>query len=224
MFVTQIGGVKLPFRRNHVLHIQIVLFVIIWVLLAIHPQKVLDWWVENMLNFAMFLVLIISYRWFKFSTLSYTLILLLILLHTFGAHYAYHETPVDRWMKSLFHFKRNMYDRVVHFGFGLLLIYPLMELLTRVARMRRLWAYLTAPWILLGFGALYEIGEMYLAVYAPKKEGGDFLGMQGDIWDSQRDMEMNLMGAIIAVLVIAICNKVWRKKTDTSSPNMDYNE
>ncbi|REE78808.1 putative membrane protein [Paenibacillus taihuensis] len=214
----------MPFRRNHVLHIELVLFVIFWVLLAIHPNKALDWWMENMLNFAAIIVLAVSYRWFQFSTLSYTFILLLIVLHTFGAHYAYHETPVDRWMKSLFHFKRNMYDRIVHLGFGLLLSFPTIELLIRVARMRRLWAYLVAPWVLVGFGALYEIGEMYVAIYAPKKEGSDFLGMQGDIWDSERDMQMNLIGAITAVILIVICRKVWRKKTDTPPLEIAYNE
>ncbi|RAP74470.1 DUF2238 domain-containing protein [Paenibacillus montanisoli] len=194
----------MPFRSNHWLQANIIVFIIVWVLLAIYPVSVFDWWMENILTLLTAVGLIILYRYFRFSNLSYTFIILFLMLQTFGAHYAYGVTPLDELMKHWFDFKRNHYDRVVHFMFGLLLGLPQLEVLIKAAGIRKIWAYLLTPWLLLGYSAIYEIGEMYVVFVAPKKKGETFLGAQGDIWDAQHDMEVTFYASIIAMIIIAI--------------------
>ncbi|SFT20061.1 DUF2238 domain-containing protein [Paenibacillus sp. BC26] len=190
----------MPFRSNRWLQVDIIVFVILWGLLALYPVHVFDWWMENILNLLAIIGFVIGYRYFKFNNLAYTLIMIFVLLHTVGAHYAYGLTPLDRFMHHVFDFKRNQYDRVVHFAFGLLLGYPAVEVLTGVTGLRKGWSYLLVPWLLLGFAAIYEIGEMYVVFVAPAEKGDMFLGAQGDKWDAQHDMEVTLYGAIITML------------------------
>ncbi|WP_308637749.1 DUF2238 domain-containing protein [Paenibacillus silvisoli] len=204
----------MPFRSNHWLQADIFVFIVVWALLAIYPVKVFDWWMENILTLLTGIGLIILYRYFRFSNLSYTLLILFLMMQTIGAHYAYGVTPLDTLMKDWFDFKRNHYDRVVHFMFGLLLGLPSLEVLIRAAGVRKVWAYLLTPWLLLGFAAIYEIGEMYVVFFAPKKEGETFLGAQGDIWDAQHDMEVTFYAAIIAMIAIAIWVRKKRKAVE----------
>ena len=83
-----------------------------------------DWLLENLLVFFYAALLIVTYRWFRFSNLSYALFTLFISLHLLGAHYTYSETPFGFWLQDWFGFERNHYDRIVHFCFGLLIAYP----------------------------------------------------------------------------------------------------
>ena len=95
--------------------------VVLWVITAIKPLYPRDWLIENLLVFVSAAVLIYTYPRFRFSKLSYALFTLFLSLHLVGAHYTYSETPAGFWMQTLFNLERNHYDRIVHFGFGLLI-------------------------------------------------------------------------------------------------------
>ena len=110
--------------------IYLILFLIFWIVLAIDPISRKMWLVENVLLIIFLLVLIFTYKWFKFSNTSYTLILLFSILQTIGAHYTYSLVPFD-FITNLFGFERNHFDRLVHFSFGFLLAYPFREFLLR---------------------------------------------------------------------------------------------
>ncbi|WP_219835222.1 DUF2238 domain-containing protein [Paenibacillus sp. R14(2021)] len=189
-----------PFLGHYGLYAIIVFFAICWTLLAFHPYSVFDWWLENLLTLASLAGLAASYRWFRFSNSSYFLIMIFIVMHTIGAHFAYNTTPIDRFLNLLFHFERQNYDRVVHFAFGLLIAYPVYEVIVRLTSMRRGWAHIAVPWLILGFGAYYELIEMWVALIVSPEKGAMFLGSQGDPWDAQHDMEVALYGASIAML------------------------
>src|SRR5688572_19108126 len=99
---------------------------------AYRPVDVKDWALENALAALFVVVLVISYRRFPLSHVSYTLIFVFLCLHTIGAHYTYSLVPYDAWARKvtgttineIFGWQRNHFDRLVHFLFGLLLAYP----------------------------------------------------------------------------------------------------
>src|SRR5207237_3613877 len=128
------------FGDNRFLQIVLVCYALFWVVLAIHPVDRSDWFLENLLVFATASVLIPTYRKFQLSNLSYALILLFLALHAIVAHYTYAKVPIGFWLRDFLHLQRNHFDRVIHFGFGFLLLYPMYEFLERYAGARKTWA------------------------------------------------------------------------------------
>jgi putative membrane protein len=188
-----------PFRHYRLPHYLCVLFAIIWVISAINPVMPADWWLENLLVFVLVGALILTYRWLPFSELSYLLIFLYLSLHEWGAHYRYANVPIGEWMKHVFHTVRNDYDRVVHFTFGALMTYPLREILMRKANLRGGWALVVPVIMMLGFGAAYEILEAIAANLSTPEVADAFLGLQGDPWDTHKDMFQGFAGSVVAM-------------------------
>jgi uncharacterized membrane protein YjdF len=104
----------------------------------LHPD---DWLLENYLVFFWVPVLLTTARFFRLSDISYGLITLFMCLHVVGSHYTYAEVPFGEVLQDWVGAERNMYDRLVHFGFGLLLAYPIREVLVRIARLRGFWEH-----------------------------------------------------------------------------------
>lgn len=175
--------------------------IVFWVITAIKPLYPRDWLLENLLVFFYAALLIITYRWFRFSNLSYALFTLFLSLHLLGAHYTYSETPVGFWLQDWFGFGRNHYDRIVHFCFGLLIAYPFREILLRQTGVKREWSYFLAVTLVLAFSAFYEVIESLAAMIFSPELGAAYLGTQGDEWDAQKDSAMAFAGAIIAMCV-----------------------
>lgn len=191
------------FRDDRVLQGMIVLYVLFWLWMLVNPYAWSNWWLENLLVLATAAGLAGTFRWFRFNNLSYALIIAFVALHTFGAHYSYNTTPLDTWMHGWFGFERDNFDRIVHFAFGLLIAYPAWDLGIRVIGLKRIWAYLVTPALMLALGAFYELIEMWVALIVAPEIGTRFLGTQGDEWDSHHDMELALFGAVLAMGVAA---------------------
>src|SRR5438105_11618148 len=126
--------------RSYFLPIALACYVAFWIVLAIHPLNRGDWFLENILIFLSAAVLVLSYWRFRFSNRSYALILVFLAFHTIGAHYTYAKVPAGFWLQHWLHLSRNHYDRIIHFSFGLLLFYPMRELLVRSARAHENWS------------------------------------------------------------------------------------
>lgn len=173
------------------------------VIAGIHPDAVFDYFLENATAFIFLIVLALTYRKLPLSDLSYTLIFIYLCIHEFGAHYKYSDVPVGEWMKPWLHTNRNMYDRVAHFSFGLLLSYPLQEMFMRRVGVLNRWRYVLPVEAILSFSAIYEIMEAGAAMVLTPERGEEFVGMQGDMWDSQEDMLMAGIGSAVAVLILA---------------------
>jgi len=171
---------------------------------GIHPDKVFDYFLENATAFAFLIVLALAYRKLPFSDLSYALIFFYLCIHEWGAHYKYSDVPLGEWMKPWLHTNRNMYDRVAHFSFGLLMTYPLQELLMRKVGVSSRWRYILPVEAILSFSAIYEIMEAGAAMILTPERGEEFVGMQGDMWDSQEDMLMAGIGSVVAVIILAV--------------------
>ncbi len=169
---------------------------------AYRPERVFDWWLENALVLSFLAALALFYRQLPLSDLSYLLILLYLSLHEWGAHYKYSDVPLGEWMKPWLHTQRNHFDRVSHFCFGLMLSYPMQEWSMRVARVTGRWRYYLPVEATLALSAIYEIMEAGMASILSPQRGEEFVGMQGDMWDSQKDMFDAGVGSIVAMLVI----------------------
>jgi putative membrane protein len=182
-------------------------YVAFWIALAVHPLERKDWLLENLLVFVTAAVLFSTYRRFQFSNLSYALILIFLAIHTIGAHYTYAKVPAGFWLQDWLHLKRNHYDRVIHFAFGFLLVYPMRELLHRSAGASQTWATWLAVSALAALSSFFEIVEAVVAQLVAPDLGAAYLGTQGDIWDAQKDMSAAFVGAVIFAAGIAFLRR-----------------
>ena len=98
MFTTSTMRIRPNFAENRLLQALAAFYLLVWVVLAIHPLYPTDWMLENILVALFVLILVLTYRRFPLSDLSYVLITLFMTLHAFGAHYTYAETPLGYWM------------------------------------------------------------------------------------------------------------------------------
>ncbi|BBM00528.1 hypothetical protein GL2_06020 [Microbulbifer sp. GL-2] len=203
--------------RKHGFHLSLlVIFAFAWGWSAWQPLHPDDWLLENYLVFAALPLILVSARVFPLSSVSYTLITLFMCLHVIGSHYTYAEVPFGYILQEWLGAERNMYDRLVHFSFGLLLAYPVREVLVRLAGLHGFWAYFFPVDVTFALSSIYEIIEWLAARTVSPELGMAFLGSQGDIWDAQKDMLLAGLGSILAMLVVLVLNlwlnsNVWRE-------------
>jgi len=195
------------FRENVFLQVLLAWLIALWVITAIEPFDRGDWLLENLLVFIYAALLVVSYRRFAFSNLSYGLFGLFLSLHLAGAHYTYAETPFGFWLQETFELSRNHYDRMVHFLFGLLIAHPFRELLLRAAGVRQEWSYILVVVMVLGFSGFYEALEGVVAVLVSPELGAAYLGTQGDEWDAQKDTAVAFGGAVSAMTATWIADR-----------------
>jgi len=190
------------------------LFALEFAVLAIGPHSRSAWLLENLLVFALIGVLVVSYKSFRFSRVSYTLLFVFLSLHEVGAHYTYSLVPYDAaWQRVFGHslneslgFERNHYDRVIHFAYGLLLAYPIREVFLRVVNVRGFWGYFLPLDLTMSTSMIYELIEWGAAVAFGGDLGQAYLGTQGDVWDAHKDMALASLGALIAMGVTLAIN------------------
>ena len=194
--------------RKHFLPIAVVCYVAFWIALAIHPLDRSDWLLENLLIFISVTVLALTYGKFEFSNFSYALILIFLAFHTIGAHYSYAKVPAGFWMQDWLHLNRNHYDRVIHFSFGFLLLYPMHEMLAGAFRAcEARMGYLAFGGRAGGAEQFFEIIEAVVARIVRPDLGAAYLGTQGDIWDAQKDMAAAFVGAMLTAIVLIFASK-----------------
>jgi putative membrane protein len=174
----------------------------LWCFLAIDPYDREDWLLENILALTAVTTLLLTFRRFQFSTFSYVLITAFLTLHAIGAHYTYAEVPFGFWLQMTFELARNPFDRLVHFSYGLLLVYPLRELLVRLAGISGFWSYYLPVSGMVAQSGFFEMIEALVATVVNPELGTAYLGTQGDEWDAQKDMVAASGGSVITILVI----------------------
>jgi len=177
-----------------------VLFVVFWLYTGFTTSNFINWLLENTLTLPFIVLLYYLYRWHQFSTWSVTLIFIFLMLHVYGSQHTYSENPFGFWLKDLFQLQRNHFDRLVHFGFGFLLAFPMHEISQTKFRIPVWLTYLIPIILTFTLGALYEIVEWIVADIFFPTQGAAFLGMQGDLWDAQKDMALAVIGAFLILL------------------------
>lgn len=178
-------------------------FLLALVFSYLNPQDRFTWWLEAIPAIVAAALLAQTYRRFRFSDLAYVLIFIHALILLIGAHYTYAEVPAFNWLREALELSRNHYDRVGHFAQGFVPAIIARELLLRTSPMQRgKWLFAVIVLSCVGISAIYELIEWGAA--ATTGEAADaFLGSQGDVWDTQKDMAMALVGAITALLLLA---------------------
>lgn len=175
-------------------------YLLLFAALAVAPYDRAVWWAENIPIMLIVLLLIITYPLYRFSSLSYLLMAVLIVLHTIGGHFTFERVPFE-WVNGFFGFERNMYDRMAHFSVGLY-AYAFAEVLLRKRLVRSQLILFTFPvFAIFSVASLYEIFEWWYAISADPAAGIAVLGSQGDIWDAQKDMLSDGLGSILAVML-----------------------
>ncbi len=209
--------------RNHRRYLLTLLlsFLLVWAGLAIAPLDRRDWLLENLLVLALATALLLGHRYYLPSRSAATLIVLYLCIHQLGAHYTYAKVPYDAWSQALtgasldqaLGWDRNQFDRLAHFSYGLLLAYPIREVLIRLGLRPGVWSLVLTVDIVLSTSAVYELIEWFGAEMLSSGQGRTFLATQDDRWDPQKDMALAALGAIIAMLCTALLS--WRAKRST---------
>ena len=144
----------------------------------------------------------VTFKRFPLTPLLYFFIMLHCVILCVGGRYTYAEVPAGDWMKDLFGFSRNHYDRLGHFAQGFVPALLVREILIRKKVVASsAWLFLFVVSICLAFSAFYELIEWWTALVTGEA-GQAFLGTQGDIWDTQWDMFCALVGAISSLILL----------------------
>jgi putative membrane protein len=194
-------------RHDRVCLVLLLVFLVVWGLLAVAPYDRGDWLLENLLTMVFVPLIVVSYWLVRFSLVSYAFIFLFLCLHSLGAHYTYAEVPYDAWSEAYLGFSvdqalgwsRNNFDRCVHFSYGLLIAYPVREIFFRVANARGFWGYFLPLDLVMSSSMIFELIEWVVAENVGGDLGMAYLGTQGDVWDAHKDMALASLGALIAM-------------------------
>jgi putative membrane protein len=186
------------------------IFFIVWSSSLIGTIDINNWILENILTFLFIVFLILTYRKYKFSDLSYLLICVYLCLHVYGSKYTYAENPLGFYLAEVFGSERNFYDRIVHFSFGFLLAYPMREMFLRWLKYPPKVSWLLPIEITLSVSAFYELIEWGVADVFFKAQGDAYLGTQGDIWDAQKDIALAFAGAILATTIVTLIRRIFK--------------
>lgn len=170
---------------------------------GIDPYDRTTWWLEIFPVLIAAPLLVFTARRFPLTPLTYTLLAIHALILILGGHYTYARVPLGFWMQDILGFARNHYDRLGHFAQGFSPAILVRELLLRTSPLRPgRWLFVIVTATCVAFSAGYEIFEWWAAL-AGGQAADAFLGTQGDVWDTQWDMFLALVGALSAQLVLS---------------------
>jgi len=203
-FTVAISTHRNPLRSNYWLMGFILVFLLVWVNSFMGTTDLSNWMLENLLVLLFLPVLVLTYRKYQFSDLSYLLLCIYLCLHVYGSKYTYAENPFGYWLQDQLNWSRNHYDRIVHFGFGFLLAYPMRELFLKWFKFPRWVSWALPIELALSIGAFYELIEWGVADVFFPEQGDAYLGTQGDIWDAQKDVFLAFLGAMMATTIVSL--------------------
>jgi putative membrane protein len=198
-----VPGSGAPGRSRRALVAMLAVVLPALVLSGIQPHDRLTWWLEVAPVVIVVPVLLLTFRRFPLTPLLYALIAVHAVILVYGGHYTYARTPLGFWMQDMFDLSRNHYDRIGHLAQGFVPAIAAREVLVRTSPLKSgRWLPFITVAVCLAISACYEFVEWWAALL-----GGvaaqDFLGTQGDAWDTQWDMFLAACGATLAVSTLA---------------------
>lgn len=184
--------------------------VLIWS--AIEPVDYFTWFLEVVPALIGLAILVFTYKKFKLTSLAYCLILVHCIILMIGGHYTYAMVPLFDWLKEYFGLERNNYDKVGHFAQGFVPAIVAREIFIRKNAINKpIWLRFFVVCFCLAFSAFYELIEWWVAL-ATGESAEAFLGTQGDVWDTQSDMALALLGSLGALIFLGTVHDKQLKK------------
>lgn len=202
VFSTTSTEQPLHFSTNKILWLFTIIFSCCWAFGWVYNHNMENYLIENLLVIIFIPILIFSYKWHRFSDMSFALILMFLLLHIYGAFYAYTTNAFGEWLKSTYHLWRNPYDRIVHFSFGLLIAYPVREILIRKFKVSKAASWLIPIEVAFSLGTIFEMIEWGVAELTTPEVGETYVATQGDVWDAHKDIILAALGAAVMMLIV----------------------
>jgi putative membrane protein len=170
---------------------------------GLHPYDRITWWMEVAPVLVAAPILVLTYKRFPLTSLLYSLICVHALVLIVGGAYTYARVPLGFWLQDLLHLERNPYDRIGHFMQGFVPAMVAREILIRNKYVNgNSMAGFLSLCVALAISASYELIEWWAAL-ALGQGADEFLGTQGDPWDTQADMFLALLGASVALLALS---------------------
>ena len=186
--------------KTHLILLALVLLTIAWSVIGV-VDTYLTWILEAAPALVGLVALVLTYNKFRMPTYLYVVMAIHMVVLLVGAHYSYAKVPLGFWMEDWFGFTRNNYDKIGHFMQGVTPALLSIEVLHRMTPLKtKGWTAFLSICVAEAVSALYEIIE-WLAALCSSDGTEAFLGTQGYIWDTQSDMLMCFIGAIIATVV-----------------------
>jgi putative membrane protein len=192
----------MPPRSSRYEMVLLLSLVVLLLLSGIHPHDRFTWVLEVFPILIGVPVLVWIYPRFRLTRLVYTLLWLHAIILLVGGHYTYAEVPLGFWIRDLFGFSRNHYDRIGHFLQGFVPAILVREVLRRKTPLPPGgWLFFLTTSVCLAISATYEFVEWWTALFSGSAAMA-FLGTQGDVWDTQWDMFLALIGALTAQVLL----------------------
>jgi len=186
----------------------IAVFVLVLVWSGINPKDFATWVLEVLPALIGFAVLVATRKRFPMTSLTYVLILVHCVILMVGGHYTYAEVPLGEWAREWFDPTRNNYDKLGHFAQGFIPAIIAREIALRLEVFTsRAWMNFFIVSMCLGISAFYELIEWWVALLSDEAADA-FLGTQGYVWDTQSDMALALLGAILALVTLSRAHDV----------------
>lgn len=190
---------------------------------SIQPLEVASYLLHQLGTLLMLIMLFFCQKKIGLSFPTFLLYCLFLVIHVLAAHYLYSYVPYNDWIKSLLHFdlnqimgwSRNMFDRLVHFAYGLFL-YPFFYRLFQVwlPQLNSKTLFILVIQFVMASSVFYEWIEWWIAIGLSPEEAENYNGQQGDIWDAHQDMFLATIGAIITGLIQLYQSAKTKQKID----------
>ena len=184
-----------------ILWLAVYFLVLIWS--GINPKDYFTWLLEVFPALVGLFIMAVTYNKFRLTPLTYFLILIHSVILMVGGHYTYAEVPLFNWIRDTFDMARNNYDKIGHLAQGFIPAVIAREILLRLEIVvKKGWLSFIVICICLAISAFYELIEWWAALLSGEAAEA-FLGTQGYVWDTQSDMALALLGAILSLLLLA---------------------
>ena len=183
--------------------------ILVMVLASIDPLNWSDYLLHQAGTLIFLAMMLGAYRYWHITSTAYVLATIFLLIHIIGARYLYSYVPYDDWTQQLFNvrlssllgWQRNMYDRLVHFSYGLLLFCAMIESLKHLLKIQSSKQLIILTLMLnMSTSMLYELFEWGIATTLSPEAAEAYNGQQGDMWDAHKDMALALVGGLIAAI------------------------
>ena len=184
-----------------ILWLAVYFLVLIWS--GINPKDYFTWLLEVFPALVGLFIMAVTYNKFRLTPLTYFLILIHSVILMVGGHYTYAEVPLFNWIRDTFDMARNNYDKIGNLAQGFIPAVIAREILLRQEIVvKKSWLSFIVICICLAISAFYELIEWWAALLSGEAAEA-FLGTQGYVWDTQSDMALALLGAILSLLLLA---------------------